>query len=698
MSLPLPHAGTTDNEGSKQSITVRVANFLGVSKRHKGPHEILLDHDSLCRDVQTALGAMCEIPPERIKIIVAGRTVDSMEKVRDIAAGAILVEVRAVLRREANETQRLNRANAESEGHVSWTNLSSNANDKDPPERAETGEEVEYLGERNSGEVAMQRECPVVSEGSLNESNDSAPDSLPSLFSISSNSNSDSDTDSNDIVHEVNSESENVGRRDSVSVSPNTSLGLLHERVQSINRNIIPGDAPDQEIGNPVSGLWEDILFEASIAASSVSRNLALESRSYSSRNEDERSRLIEELRSFADVFTEMANRMETNISETRRGRGHAQGSSTRRDPSPARIRTDTAPSLNSIGNVVIGGVPVDISGVPGGIIRQVMGVLGSIGGGSSGNSSSANSSANSRSTRGNVASAQRPRMSQPERWSSTNSNRSAIPTTVACPTSVDLSRSAFEEAKLLVRLAISQRSNLSLSRLLAGVLNFPDPSQRIETDATPCERFVVQPFMDCVFEFMRVTSVSDLLIRENFFYPHLDKCPFQERAQKLLKSRGGGGFDETDPLISSGQAESSEVRWRKIVNDHVDIFAMGIPEWLQNVDRSILHEINQKVANIFAELFSALESSPKQLFAKYFSELICKCRVNFLSLCARLEGPTEQHPVRVCRLLLSHILASLPFGCAEVADTLAGSITRVFNTPTSIAIQSASTTVPGID
>jgi hypothetical protein len=164
------------------------------------------------------------------------------------------------------------------------------------------------------------------------------------------------------------------------------------------------------------------------------------------------------------------------------------------------------------------------------------------------------------------------------------------------------------------------------------------------------------------------------------------------------MEGRGGGGFDETDPLISSGQAESSEVRWRKIVNDHVDIFAMGIPEWLQNVDRSILHEINQKVANIFAELFSALESSPKQLFAKYFSELICKCRVNFLSLCARLEGPTEQHPVRVCRLLLSHILASLPFGCAEVADTLAGSITRVFNTPTSIAIQSASTTVPGID
>ena len=264
---------------------------------------------------------------------------------------------------------------------------------------------------------------------------------------------------------------------------------------------------------------------------------------------------------------------------------------------------------------------------------------------------------------------------------------------------SINLNRSTSDEALNIIRMAISQRSNVPLSRLIGCVANFESPKNDAETllrhfSNNKIGNFIIfAPVISVVAELLNHISMSDLM-----------KLVCVSGVKKLSKPGGGSdlNLNKIAECISSldvtnedckGLVHAAAIRYDKILmDDKIDsvfpsfsrdfspsqkwcflidnfytICFPGLINWqyaeLQDY-KSLITESMRNILKAFIKHFHCTDNSGR-LLSRQVASYVCFIQHEIVLLCVKLQQeygvclPLE----RICRLILEQFLLSMPFG-----------------------------------
>ena len=703
-------------------VCVEIPRVIGSEGQCVGPYHIIANlHADTCGTIAEQLSNIypAKPSPESFRIIWKGRSMSFQSRLRDLVLldydsddrkqhdlnekenGPLRIKLSAVLKRKDKVVGEDSSGGGRGSG-------------KEEVSEVESGSKPPVSSKATSGNVCSDEGVPsLVSYDSA-----SPDDEMPTLFSCSG-SISDSSSSSSS-----SSSSDGEGTEDS-----GVDITELHEQIGRFARR----DAFAQFHRRDREDSLENVLFESSLAANALGRSIAVASRNPHVHGPT----LATELRQFSGYMNSLASVLEAqgveSLSRTEervwvdnsvqpspdaeneygvRTSGEANAA---HDRSRSRNANSSQPFTNLF-NMASQNMGAEAA-------ESIRSIIGSLTGGNSRNSN--------QGTAGPVG----PLATNPYQipggtgsggiqgvWDTSHSDgnsdrdQSAPETSETMPTSVDRSRSVLDEARLIIRLAILQKSRLPLTRLLAGVVDFSDPRRRISDMAATGRSFsklqseVFFPFQSILIELMRVTSVNNVLNRRGFRLAHLDTTRTQgarnggggvvRKIGRILKSYrtlhsvnpGHRGMDAERywPSVISQNLENSTIPPFS-VDDAEFSFTNPVRSFCTNLGKLIVDLLSSFLVFFDSEATIQLET-PDTVFrlSEELEEKLISWRNMFVHECVQISRLTTvtTPAVRVCRLLVAHILEHLPWGieCYETSSeqfyALAAPLTRFICSP----------------
>ena len=261
---------------------------------------------------------------------------------------------------------------------------------------------------------------------------------------------------------------------------------------------------------------------------------------------------------------------------------------------------------------------------------------------------------------------------------------------------SINLNRSTSDEALNIIRMAISQRSKVPLSRLLGCVTNFELPKNDAETllchfSNKKIGNFMIfAPVLSVVAELLNHISMSDLMklvcvsdvktlskpgeeadLKITKFAECINSLDAPNEDCRALVHAAAIRYDKilmNDEIYSVFPRDfSPSQKWCFLIDNFYTICYPGVIQW-HNAElrehKSLITESMRNILKAFIKQFHCTDESGR-LLSRQVASYICYIQHEIVLLCVKLQQeygvclPLE----RICRLILEQFLLSMPFG-----------------------------------
>ena len=261
---------------------------------------------------------------------------------------------------------------------------------------------------------------------------------------------------------------------------------------------------------------------------------------------------------------------------------------------------------------------------------------------------------------------------------------------------SINLNRSTSDEALNIIRMAISQRSKVPLSRLLGCVTNFELPKNDAETllchfSNKKIGNFMIfAPVLSVVAELLNHISMSDLMklvcvsgvktlskpgeeadLKITKFAECINSLDAPNEDCRALVHAAAIRYDKilmNDEIYSVFPRDfSPSQKWCFLIDNFYTICYPGVIHW-HNAElqehKSLITESMRNILKAFIKQFHCTDESGR-LLSRQVASYICYIQHEIVLLCVKLQQeygvclPLE----RICRLILEQFLSSIPFG-----------------------------------